>query len=203
MTKIDIFGKHRDQYENWFIKNSDKFNAEVNLIKSFPIKGKGIEIGIGSGLFAEKLGIKYGIDPSFKMIELCTKRDIFSIIGTAENIPIKDKTFDFALIVTAICFVNSVEDSLKDIKRILTKNGSIIIGFVDKDSIIGKKYIAKKNNSIFYKDAIFYSTDEIIVNLKKIGFKNITTKQTLLKNNNNVIKDGHGEGSFVVIKANK
>lgn len=40
-----------------------------------PVGKKGIEIGIGSGIFAEQLDINYGVDPSGSMLDLAKKRN--------------------------------------------------------------------------------------------------------------------------------
>ena len=204
MSKIKPFEEHREKYENWFVVNSDKFTAEVTAIQSLlPSNGIGFEVGVGSGLFAEQLNIKYGIDPSYNMLKLANERGIKTSLGVAENLPIKNSCFDFILVVTAICFVDNILESLKEMKRVIKNSGSVIIGFVDKNSKIGKKYLENRDKSLFYNDAIFYSTDEIIKILKELNFKNIKIKQTLIDNNNEYIKDGYGEGSFVVIKAEK
>jgi SAM-dependent methyltransferase len=110
--------------------------------------------------------------------------------------------------VTTICFVDDLWQSLKEIRRILKTGGRIIIGYVDKNSPIGKVYQENKQFSTFYRDAHFYSSDEIEYLLQKEDFQNIEFVQTLfgkLKNIEQVqdYKPGYGEGSFVVAKAEK
>ena len=84
--------------------------------------------------------------------------------------------------------------------------GFIVVGFVDRESRLGKQYMSKKEKSRFYSSAIFYSTDDVIVFLKKSGFKVDVIKQTVFFSEEKMVgnvKDGYGEGSFVVIKASK
>ena len=60
---FDIF---TEEYEKWFEENDNTFQSEIlALRKVIPEGKKGIEIGIGSGIFAQQLGIEFGIDPSF------------------------------------------------------------------------------------------------------------------------------------------
>jgi hypothetical protein len=71
---------------------------------------------------------------------------------------------------------------------------------------LGKKYEKEKANNVFYKDAHFHYTGEITELIKQAGFRNSKYWQTLFNNNSNKTeqpKEGFGEGSFVVIKAQK
>ncbi len=209
MRKIEPFEKYIDQYEDWFEKNYWIYQSELLAIKNqLPKNGNGIEIGVGSGRFAEPLGIGLGIDPSPKMRKLAKQRGIEVIDAVAENLPFDDAQFDFALMVTTICFVSDVETAFKEACRILKPNGRLIIGFVDKTSPLGKIYQQKKERSLFYNIATFYSVDEVLSVLAKTEFKKISFTQTIFgslnetKNTEPAI-DGYGKGSFVVINAQK
>ena len=68
MAKTAPFDNHLPEYENWFTDNHFAFLSEVQAIrKVLPANGRGVEIGIGSGIFAMPLGIKEGCDPSAAM----------------------------------------------------------------------------------------------------------------------------------------
>jgi SAM-dependent methyltransferase len=205
--KIEPFEKYSKEYEEWFEKHNELYKAEIETIrKLLPSFKKGIEIGIGSGRFAIPLNIKTGIEPSNEMAKIAKSKGIKVIKGTAENIHLNEK-YDFALMVTTICFVNDPLLSLKNIYNILENNGALIVAFVDKNSKLGKLYIQNSKNSRFYKNAKFYSTDEIINLLKQAGFSNFKFMQTLfgndLDNMNTSIKEGYKEGAFVAILAHK
>ncbi len=77
-------------------------------------------------------------------------------------LPYDDGWFDYALMVTTICFLDDVEASLREAYRVLRQNGSFIIGYVDKQSALGKYYLAHKNGSVSYQPVTFYSTDEVL-----------------------------------------
>jgi ubiquinone/menaquinone biosynthesis C-methylase UbiE len=204
-----IFDRYYKRYDAWYEKNKFAYLSELEALKRImPKSGKGLEIGVGSGRFSVPLGIRFGLEPCKKMKELASQRGINVIDGTAEKIPLDDNSFDFALLVTTICFLDNIEQAFKEIYRILKAKGSIIIGFIDKESPIGKNYQENKNKNVFYKKAIFYSTAEVITYLKGVGFNNFSFTQTLFKSLNAIntiepVKEGYGEGSFVVIKANK
>ncbi len=209
MAKTEPFDQHFEDYEKWFDLNKYAYESEIKALMHFiPAKGQGLEIGIGSGLFAQPLGITRGIEPSFQMRRLAKERGLDVKDGIAENVPLEDSAYDYVLMVTTICFVEDIEQSLKEVMRILKSGGRVIIGYVDKESWIGKAYQANKQFSTFYKEARFYSSEEINQRLKYAGFKNIDFVQTLfgeLKMIDEVqdFRKGFGDGSFVVVKGEK
>ncbi|MCK4464750.1 MAG: class I SAM-dependent methyltransferase, partial [Bacteroidales bacterium] len=203
------FDNYSDEYDHWFVINKHVFQSELNAIKKvLPNLGKGVEIGVGSGIFAEPLGITEGVEPSRAMRKKAKKRNINVIDAVAENLPYPDKSIDFALMITTICFVDDIYKSFNEVNRTLMDTGRLIIGFVDKNSPVGKKYLEHKDESIFYKDALFYGTEELYGILKNTGFEIEDTYQTVFGEIEkiNKIQDvlkGYGQGSFIVIKAKK
>lgn len=209
MPKTQAFNNHLDQYEYWFTKNKWIYLSELETIRRvLPASGKGLEIGIGSGIFAEPLGIPEGIDPSPIMREKARERGLTVYDGVAEDLPYADSSIDFALMVTTICFVDDIPLSISEAWRILKQNGTLVIAFVDKDSLIGKQYQAHKEESLFYKEAVFVSTDELIYTLSEQGFEMGEIWQNIFCSLDEVCniqqpEKGYGKGSFVVISAHK
>ena len=209
MTKIEPFEKHTSEYEAWFENNRFVYKSELRAIEEkLPKKGEGLEVGIGSGRFSAPLGIRLGVDPSRKMRELARSKGMEAIDGVAENLPFDDCRFHFVLMVTTICFLDDIETAFKEAYRVLKCSGEFILGFIDKNSPLGKIYQQHKNASVFYKIATFYSVNEIVHHLTKAGFKNFDFVQTLFHDLTEIktieqIKKGYGEGSFVVIRGIK
>ena len=207
MARIKSFDIHTNEYDNWFVKNKHIYQSELNAVKYLtPTRKVGLEIGVGTGRFAAPLNIQFGLDPSEQMIKVAKNRGLKVFKGIAEQLPIKEKIVDFALMITTVCFVDDLSQSFKEVKRILKPDGSFIIGFVDKKSTLGKEYQKKRKKTKFYGDAAFYSTSKIIKCLKKTGFLNYEIIQTVFEKQNKSIQPfraGYGEGSFVVIKSKK
>jgi len=203
------FDEYLNEYEEWFIQNSFVYSSELKAIKDISgVPENAVEVGVGSGLFAEPLGIKTGIEPSEAMREKAKERGINVIDGVAEYLPWKDNSIDYVLMVTTICFVDDAKKSLSEVYRVLQNRGSFVIGFVDKNSPVGQLYQKNMKKSLFYKDATFYSTEELYEYLKEAGFFIKKTQQTVFGMLNEVVKiqeprEGYGEGSFVVIHAVK
>ncbi len=209
MPKTEPFDKHLDLYEAWFVQNRYVYESELAAIRALlPVEGEGVEIGVGSGLFAAPLGIGMGVEPSEVMAAKARERGIRVIRGVAEDLPLEDASFDYALMVTTICFVDDVERSLQETARILKKGGVFVLAFVDKGSPLGRIYQAMKEESLFYRPATFFSTKELLQALAKAGLKKELIVQTVFGTLEEVkevqpLREGYGEGSFVVIRAKK
>jgi SAM-dependent methyltransferase len=203
MNTSSVFDTHSDTYDQWFPAHELLYNAELKAIRSLlPKTGESLEIGVGSGMFAAPLGIRIGVEPSEEMAEKARNRGVQVIQGVAENLPFSNHQFDFVLMVTTICFVRDIKQSLREARRVLKPQGTIILGFVDRESEMGRDYLARKQESIFYKDATFYATKEVLDLLHSAGFVHAETIQTLFPEAPiDAIRQGYGEGSFVVISA--
>lgn len=204
---VNPFDIYTQEYEEWFKHNQSVFQSELLALRQvIPSKGKGLEIGVGSGIFAEPLGIKYGIDPSEEMLKLARQRNLVVEKGYAEDLPFPNKSFDFAVFITSLCFITEPQKALDEAHRVITDNGKLIVAFLDKDSWLGQILEKEKENSKFYKPARFYSVLNMISMIERSGFKEIELIQTLTKTSNEDVEkptEGYGKGGFVVIKALK
>jgi SAM-dependent methyltransferase len=206
MPGANIFDLQTDQYEAWFEKNSLVYQSELQAIKTLmPGHGRSIEIGVGSGLFAGPLGIKMGIDPSRAMLDKAKARGVNTTHGVAEALPF-EREFDIVLMVTTVCFLDDIDLAFREVRRILNPGGVFLIGFVDKNSPIGRSYEEKKDRSLFYRDAVFYSVTDLQARLVSAGFKIFRFVQTLFHLLPDIkeiepVLEGYGKGSFVVIRA--
>jgi SAM-dependent methyltransferase len=209
MAGITAFSKNVNQYEQWFVDHPLAYVSELHAVREFlPAEGEGMEVGVGTGRFAAPLGIKKGIEPSRPMADLAAKKGIAVIPGVAEKLPFQDQEFDFVLMVTTVCFLDDMDLAFGEVYRVLKPGGFFIVGFVDRESALGKEYLKRKDRSVFFKDAVFYSVAEIAGHLGKAAFSDFVFRQTLFGNLDEMekvdpVKEGHGEGSFVVVRAGK
>ena len=202
-----IFDRYYKKYDMWYDKNRFAYLSELEAIKKvLPNKSKGLEIGVGTGRFAQALGIEFGIDPSPNMLKIAKKRGIDVRLGNGERLPFKNDTFDYVAIIITICFVKYPQKVIEESYRVLKNNGKIIIGIIDKNSFLGKLYQEKK--SVFYKKAKFFSVAELTDLLKEAGFNRFYHFQTIFELPDGMSsiekpQNGFGKGGFVVISAEK
>jgi ubiquinone/menaquinone biosynthesis C-methylase UbiE len=208
--KTEPFESYATEYDEWFDQYPFVFKSEVEALREMLPAGEshGIEIGLGTGRFSEALGIKEGIEPSAAMRSMAMNRGIEVMNAVAEKLPYKDLHFDFVLIASSISYFSDIQLAFQEAARVLKPGGSIIIGFIERNSLIGKEYELRRQKSKFYKQATFYSRGKLVEELKKAGFINPLFLQTLFKTPDEIkefepAQPGYGDGSFIVIKASK
>jgi SAM-dependent methyltransferase len=143
------------------------------------------------------------------MAAIARARGIEVTIAKAELLPFAAEVFDYALMVTTICFVDDLGAAFREAARVLKPAGSLVVGLIDRDSPLGRQYASGKDRDQFYRQARFYSVEEVSSQMEKAGFDRPVASQTIFCSGDPVflkeqpIKSGHGEGSFVVLKATK
>lgn len=209
MLRTAPFDTHSSRYEAWFDNHAAAYVSELLALRAFlPWTGVGIEIGVGSGRFAAPLGIRFGIDPSPRMLALAAARGIEVVGGVAEALPFAPGSFDHALVVTTICFVDSPAHLLAEAHRVLRPGGSLVIGLVDRQSPIGRDYLAHQAENVFYREARFFSAAEVEHLAAEAGFAMAAWGQTLSRPLAEIcaiepLQPGRGRCGFVVLSARK
>ena len=170
-----------------------------DFVKLRKFSGNVIDIATGTGDIAIKIKSKYpnvaitGYDPSNNMLNLARKKNVNKNInfrqGFCEDMPFENEFFDFATITFGIRNTKSVNESLTEIRRVLKKNGILMImEFSKNETIIIKQLykiylhwiipfigllFSKFNEYKYLADSIegFYSKDEMNKILEFNDFK--------------------------------
>jgi len=209
MPRTKPFSIHHRDYDDWFLRHAATYQSELLAVRALlPWRGFGLEIGVGTGRFAAPLGIQVGIDPAREMLDYAAKRSISVVQGIGEELPFLNNSFDYALCVTTLCFVDDATAMLSEINRVLKPDGELVIGFIDRTSKLGQHYLTHQTENVYYRDATFYSGDEVELLLHDAGFTNLVWVQTLSKSQDETseiesLRIGRGQGAFVVVKANR
>lgn len=207
--RVAPFVHHHQRYENWFERHGAAYLSELVAVRALlPWTGRGLEIGVGSARFAAPLGVEFGIDPALEMLEYARARGVRVACAVAEALPFANAAFDYALVVTTICFVEDAAAMLAEARRVLKPGGALMIGFIDRASALGREYEAHRAENVFYRDARFYTGDEVERLLGAAGFGPPVWAQTLFSplaqmREIEPLRAGRGEGSFVVVKSGR
>ena len=148
------------------------------------------------------------MDPAREVLDYAAKKGVSAVQEIAEALPFSNHSFDFILSVTTICFVDDATTILTEANRILKPGGELVIGFIDRTSELGRHYLAHQAENLFYRDATFYSADEVEQVLLGTGFSGLVWVQTLSKPLEKVreiepLRASRGQGAFVVVKASR
>jgi len=170
-AKRRVFEDFTADYDRWFDDHTEVYRAQLRLLgRVVPSQGLGLEVGIGSGRFAAPLDICCGIDPSLPLTEIAKSRGVEVAIGVGEHLPYRSGSFDYALMMTVICFLDDMPGVLLEVFRVLAPSGIIVLGFIERDGEIFRHYYAEPEKGRFLRHARFYSIDEVIQELREAGF---------------------------------
>ena len=205
------FKEHVAEYEDWFEKNPLVFDTELNAIRKIWPAGEGLmslEVGSGTGRFSSALNIRCGLEPCPNMDARAMERGMETVRGRAEDMPFLDEQFDVVLINSAISYFSNANRALREAYRVLKSGGTLILGFIPKNSRLGVMKEKKKEERIFGKAATLYAVEEVVEKLESAGFHQLQFYQTLFKDpddlkENEPLLPGYGQGSYVFIKAIK
>jgi ubiquinone/menaquinone biosynthesis C-methylase UbiE len=141
-----------------------------------------LEIGVGTGRFAQALKIEYGIDVSTGVLEFAKQREIIAVRGEGESLPFVDSVFDAVFIIVTLCFVDEPAKVLKEASRLLKEDGAVILGLILKESPWASFYEEKgEAGNIFYRMARFYSFEELKAMYGKAGLKILEMRSTMFQ----------------------
>lgn len=162
-------------------------------------KGKVLDMGCGGGRnFVKNKNITYyGVDFSGEMLKFAKNKakraGIKAILNKSslEKLPFESNFFDGAIFISTLQCIENTRDRLKSLKelyRVLKKNGEAMITVWDKssdknlakikrkESYVTWKVFGKRYNRYYY----FYEKQELVKLLKNVGFK-IINKKTNIK----------------------
>jgi SAM-dependent methyltransferase len=137
---------------------------------------------------------------------LARRRGVRVVRGAAEALPFDAGVFDGVVMVTTICFVDDPLRAMEEARRVLRPGGALVIGFVDADSPLGRAYRRRARRSRFYREATFYTYDDLTGLLRRAGFRRPAVRQTLFGSEAPAgrpepVRPGHGRGAFLVLRA--
>ena len=160
-----LFDSLAELYDAWFEEDGKRiFAIEARAFQEVLtlLPKPWLEVGVGSGRFAQALGIETGIDPSANLLKMAEGRGLTVFRARGEERFFNKENFGTVFLIVTLCFVDSPIAVLREAHRILKPEGKIVLGLVLRESPWGKFYQIKKlEGHRFYKHATFYSYQEV------------------------------------------
>lgn len=186
METVEVFSKHSREYDSWYKtpQGLAVLEGEARLLDILLPRGVGLDLGAGTGVFAERLGEGREIvcmEPSSGMLEIARYRCLHTIQALGEYPPIRDNSMDFVYMVTVLEFLETPKYTLKVIRSLLKPNGVLAVLSIEKESPWGKLYqeIAGKKQDPVLSIAKFYTRGEVEEILKVSGYHIFSEGATL------------------------
>lgn len=209
MTDEDVVGhfeKTCEAYDDWYDSHPALYRTELAALKrALPRRGRGLEVGVGTGRFAGHLGVRFGLDPSPRMLAAAKRRGIEVVRGFGESLPFKPGSFDFVLIVFVLEFVDDLAGFLGEAAKVLRRGGVLVAGLIDKDSAWGRHFHSSSKARRFFHPP---APRELIGVLESVGLSLRSAWQTLFGPPPDLAREersrpGFGHGGFVVLSSLK
>lgn len=194
MTKV---ASHYDQVADIYDSRYDESGGNTyyshicsGVMRNLPKDAKLLDLGCGTGLFMERYlrfgGEVIGLDISRNMIVRAKERTNSDVtLGTAEQLPFKDDTFDCVSSVLAFSYLQNPQGTVEDIYRVLKPGGSVSICTLGKNVFtsavptahkIGEKLHVKSVGMVNITER-YYKQDELSDLLKSAGFTDVSVKR--------------------------
>ena len=166
MPVSDIFDREAARYDAWFDSERGKklLASEVLCLQqlSADLPRPWLEVGVGTGRFAEALGVDVGVDPASGALRYAERRGIRALEGTGQALPFGDKTFGAVFVIVTICFADDPAGLLREAGRVLADGGGVVLGIVPAGSPWGRFYDEKRRSGhTFYSRARFFALGEL------------------------------------------
>ena len=184
--KHKFFDGWAEKWDLSFYQDNEKRKKIDRLILSFNLEESTeriLDLGCGTGIISERIINNYGesfeiyaCDFSLKMLKqakrkVCDKAIV--ICADAHYLPFKNEVFDTAILFSCFPHFDDKEKVLKEVRRVLKKDGQIIIShLLSRRQILN---IHKKVGGAVSKDSL-PPRKRMFEILNKVGFKIVDYK---------------------------
>jgi len=186
MGSESVFERYAARYDAWYEGPVGRgaYRSEVRALA--PLLARcprpWLEVGVGSGRFAQALGVEFGIDPARLPLRMAADRGIRVAQAVGERLPFRDGAFGGVLLVVTLCFVEDPRAVLREAHRVLRAEGGLVVGMILAESPWGAYYREKgRQGHPFYSIARFASRTELEGWLRETGFEILADTSTLFQ----------------------
>ncbi|MBM3322471.1 class I SAM-dependent methyltransferase [candidate division WOR-3 bacterium] len=205
------FDQLADRYDVWY-DTEGRLAFEIELAALRPLLADcprpWLEIGVGTGRFAQALGIPLGIDPSAALLEKARQRGIEVLWGEGEELVFHAGSFGTVFLLTTWEFLSDPARVLGECRRVLRPGGRLVNAYLDRRGRWAARYIEKAEaGHPLFSHARFDDFEQVFSLTEQAGFRVVQTVSTLFQGPEDTAapeepRPGYVKGaSFVVVVA--
>ncbi len=183
---LEVFDREAARYDAWFESERGRalFASEVSclryLVRDLPRPW--LEVGLGTGRFAQSLGIDVGVDPAPGVLQYADKRGVKALLGLGEALPFGGLEFGAVFVIVTLCFAGDPVALLSEARRVVSKEGCVVLGIVPAESPWGCLYRQRAvTGHAFYSQARFFRLAELKQLARRAGLRPERSASTLFQ----------------------
>ena len=207
------FDSLADKYDSWY-DGKGRLAFEIELAALRPLLAElpkpWLEVGAGTGRFAQALGIPLGIDPSPALLARARQRGIEGLYGEGEELVFRAGSFGAVFLLTTWEFLSDPLKVLGQCRRVLKPEGLLVNAYLDRDGKWGASYVERgRQGHPLFSHAWFDAYEDVKRLTEQAGFEVTQTISTLFQGPSETVameepRRGFVRGaSFVVVVARK
>ncbi len=211
MNPESPFDALAETYDSWYDgKGRTAFETELAALRPLlaELPKPRLEVGVGTGRFAQALGIPLGVDPSTALLAKARMRGIEVLYGEGEELVFRAGSFGTVFLLTTWEFLADPLKVLRECRRVLRPDGRLVNAYLDRDGKWGASYAERgRQGHPLFEHAHFDKYEEVKRVTEQAGFEVIETTSSLLQGPGETVvveepRPGFVRGaSFVVVVA--
>lgn len=202
-----------DKYDSWY-DGKGRVAFEIELAALRPLLAElpkpWLEVGVGTGRFAQALGIPQGIDPSPALLAKARARGVDVLYGEGEELVFRNGSFGTVFLLTTWAFLNDRPRVLRECWRVLKADGRLVNAYLDRDGKWGASYVKRgRQGHPLFSHAHFDRYEDVKRLTEQSGYEVLRTVSTLFQGPGETVvleetRPGFVRGaSFVVLVARR
>jgi SAM-dependent methyltransferase len=207
----DPFDSLAAKYDSWY-DGRGRIAFEIELAALRPLLVElpkpWLEVGVGTGRFAQALGIPLGLDPSPALLAKARQRGIEVLYGEGEELVFRADSFGTVFLLTTWEFLSDPLKVLRECRRVLKPGGRLVNAYLDRDGKWGASYAERGRRGDSLLSHAHFDTYEDVKRLtEQAGFEFLSTVSALFHGPDETVameeaRPGFVRGaSFVVLVA--
>ncbi len=169
---FEVFSLVADRYDEWYRRHRITAENEARLVER-AVQGlprPWVEVGVGTGFFAQRLGAELGVDPSLEMLRVARRRGVEAVQALGEALPLREASVGATALVVTLCFLDDPLPVLQEAARATRPGGGVVACIVPRMSPWGTFYRERGSGGHpLYRVARFYTVEELLSLLPHAG----------------------------------